>query len=192
MHFNGTAVHARHQASPVISGENGWLGDDGRDQPLTLRLRLPVSAGELAAALYHDDHLTPADLAKDQSVWALAALAIIQDGLNAIQRRADEILLTEARAALANPAWLELCRRRVAEVTGSTATGPAAVPASAATTTARAGAQPTGLEHTLHFFHFLALDARRAEDQELVSHSVRYLLSRRTSRSRCKRGRSRR
>ena len=144
MHFNGTAVHARHQASPVISGENGWLGDDGRDQPLTLRLRLPVSAGELAAALYHDDHLTPADLAKDQSAWALAALTIIQDGLNAIQRRADEILLTEARAALANPAWLELCRRRVAEVTGSTATGPAAVPASAATTTARAGAQPPG------------------------------------------------
>jgi len=144
MHFNGTAVHARHQASPVISGENGWLGDDGRDQPLTLRLRPPVSAGELAAALYHDDHLTPADLAKDQSVWALAALAIIQDGLNAIQRRADEILLTEARAALANPAWLELCRRRVAEVTGSTATGPAAVPASAAMTTARAGAQPPG------------------------------------------------
>src|SRR5215472_566298 len=106
MHFNGTAVRARHQAgpiSPVISGENGWLGDDGLDQPLTLQLRLPISAGELAAALYHDDHLTPADLAMDQSVWALAALTIIQDGLNAIQRRADEVLLTEARAALANP-----------------------------------------------------------------------------------------
>jgi hypothetical protein len=146
MHFNGTAVRARHQAgpvSPVISGENGWLGDDGLDQPLTLQLKLPVSAGELAA-LYHDDHLTPADLAKDQSVWALAALAIIQDGLNAIQRRADEILLAEARGALANPAWLELCRRRVAEVTGSTATGPATGPSSAAATTARAGVQPPG------------------------------------------------
>ena len=61
MHLNGTAVRARHQAglvSPVISGENGWLGDDGRDQPLTLQLRLPVSAEELAAALYYDDHLT--------------------------------------------------------------------------------------------------------------------------------------
>jgi hypothetical protein len=142
MHLNGTAARARHQAdpvSPVISDENGWPGDDGRHQPLTLQLRLPVSAGELAAALYHDDHLTPADLAKDQSVWALAALAIIQDGLHANQRRADETLLAEARGALANPAWPELCRR-VAEVTGSTATGPATGPASAATTTARAGA----------------------------------------------------
>jgi hypothetical protein len=147
MHHSGTAGRARRQPgpiSPVISGENGWLGDDGRDQPLTLQLSLPVSAVELAAALYHDDHLTPADLAKDHGVWALAALAIIQDGLNAIQHRADEILAAEARGALANPAWLELCRRRVAEVTGSTATGPAAVPASAATTTASAGALPAG------------------------------------------------
>jgi hypothetical protein len=51
MRLNGTAVRARHQdgpVSPVISGENGWLGDDGRDQPLTLQLSLPVSAEELA------------------------------------------------------------------------------------------------------------------------------------------------
>jgi hypothetical protein len=121
MHLNGTAARARHQAgpvSPVISGDNGWLGDDGRDQPLTLQIALPVSAEELAAALYCDDHLTPADLAKDHSVWALATVAIVQDGLNAIQRRADEILADEARGRLANPGWLELCRRRVTEVTG--------------------------------------------------------------------------
>jgi hypothetical protein len=140
MHLNGTAARARHQAgpvSPVISGENGWLGDDGRDQPLTLQIALPVSAEELAAALYYDDHLTPADLAKDHSVWALAAVAIVQDGFNAIQRHADEILVAQARGRLANPGWLELCRRCVAEVTGR-----AVVVTSSATTTLRAGSQP--------------------------------------------------
>jgi hypothetical protein len=121
----------RHQAgpvSPVISREDGWLGDPDRHQPLTLQSKLPVSAGELAAALYGDDQLSPADLATDVSVWAFAALAIIQDGLNAIERRADEIFLAEARATLANPAWLAACRRRVAEVTGSAPADPATAP----------------------------------------------------------------
>jgi hypothetical protein len=144
MHLNGTAVRARHQdgpVSPVISGENGWLGDDGRHQPLTLELSLPVSAEEMAAALYGDDHLSPIDLGSDVNVWAFAAVAIVQDGLNVIQHRADEILVAETRGKLANPAWLELRRRRVAEVSGGAATGPAATSVSIGPT-ARAGSQP--------------------------------------------------
>jgi hypothetical protein len=94
-----------------------WLGDEDRDQPLTLQLRLPVSADELAAALYDDDQLSPADLADDEHVWGFAAAAIVQDGTSAVQRRADEILCAEARGMLANPAWLAVCR--VAEVTGT-------------------------------------------------------------------------
>lgn len=142
MHLNGTAVRARHQGapvSPVSSGEDGWLGDDDRDQPLTLQLRLPVSAEELAAALYGDHQLSPADLATDVNVWAFAGLAIVQDRLNAIQRRTDEILVAEARGTLAKPEWLELCRRRVAEVTGCAPDSPAALTSA---TTAQAGAQP--------------------------------------------------
>jgi hypothetical protein len=141
MNLNGTAVLTRHQpgpVSPAITSEDGWLGTDGRDQPLTLQLRLPVSAEELAAALYSDDLLSPPDLATDADVWAFAAVAIVQDGLDAIQRHADEIAVAEARGELANPAWLELCRRRVAEVTGSTE-GPA-VTATPAGSTERAGA----------------------------------------------------
>jgi hypothetical protein len=75
--------------SPVIA-DGAWLGDDGRHQPLVLQLRLPVSAEELAAALYGDDHLSPADLATDENTWAFAAVAITQDRLTAIQRRAPE------------------------------------------------------------------------------------------------------
>src|SRR6266851_470866 len=121
MQTNGIAVLDRQEAgpvSPVITREDGWLGDDDRDQPLVLQLRLPVSAEELAAALYGDHQLCPADLAADVNVWAFAALAIVQDGLNAVRRRASDILVAETRGALARPEWLELCRRRVAEVTG--------------------------------------------------------------------------
>jgi hypothetical protein len=107
--------------SPVVTGGT-WLGDDDPGQSLTLQLRLPVSPDELAAALYRDEYLCPADLAKDENVWGFAAVAIVQDGLNAIQRHADEILIAEARGTLANPAWLAICRCSVAEVTGTTQT----------------------------------------------------------------------
>jgi hypothetical protein len=132
MHHQPTAVPDQREAgrtSPVIAGGN-WLGDDDPGQSLTLQLRLPVSAEELATALYGDEYLCPADLATDENVWGFAAVAIVQDGLNAIQRRANEILVAEARGTLADPAWLATCRRRVAEVTGT------AVPGRAATGTA--------------------------------------------------------
>jgi hypothetical protein len=143
MHIHATAVADRQEVgpvSPVIAG-GAWLADDDLDQPLTLQLWLPVSAEELATALYHDHQLRPADLAADESVWGFAAVAIVQDGLNAIQRHADEILLAEAHGTLADPARLAMCRRRVAEVTGSAPASPAAASTSTAVT-ARAGAQP--------------------------------------------------
>jgi hypothetical protein len=111
--------------SPIIAGGT-WLGDDDPNQSLTLQLRLPVSHEELATALYDDHQLCPDDLVKDESVWGFAAVAIVQDGLNTIQHRADEILVEEARGRLANPAWLAICRRRVAEVTGTALSGCAA------------------------------------------------------------------
>jgi len=124
MHLNGTAVLARHQAGPVspVIGGGVWLEDepeDGLRRALVLQLRLPVSADELAVALYYDEQLCPADLAADENVWGFAAAAIVQHGMNAIELRADLIVRDVARGRLANPAWLEHCRRRVAEVTGT-------------------------------------------------------------------------
>jgi hypothetical protein len=148
MQDNGTAVLDRREAGPVslvITREDGWLGDDDRHQSLVLQLRLPISADELAAALYDDDGLCPADLAANQNVWGFAAVAIVQDGLNAIQRRAEEIAVAEMRGTLANPACLATCRRRVAEVTGTAPqahSGPAAVRAlTEAASPCHAGAQ---------------------------------------------------
>jgi hypothetical protein len=59
-------------------------------------------------------------------VWGFAAVAIVQDGLNAIQHHRDEILIAEAQGSLTNPTRLATCRRRVAEVTGATLPGGAA------------------------------------------------------------------
>ncbi len=120
MHNQPTAMPGQREAgpvSPVIAGEV-WLGDDDLDQPLVLQLRLPVSAEDLAAALYYDDQLSPADLAADENVWGFAAAVIARDGINAVERRVDKIVLAEARGTLANPTWLAACRGRVAEVTG--------------------------------------------------------------------------
>jgi hypothetical protein len=120
MRSQPAAAPGQQNASPVSSVIAGgsWLGDDDHRQPLTLQLRLPVSAEELAAALYEDDQLCPADLAKDENVCGFAAVAIVQDGLNTIQHHRDKILVAEACGTLSNPAWLATCRRRVAEVTG--------------------------------------------------------------------------
>jgi hypothetical protein len=107
--------------SPVIA-RGVWLEDEpeeDRQRSLVLQLRLPVSADELAAALYCDGQLCPADLAADENVWGFAAAAIVQHGMNAIELRADLVLRDSAHGTLASPAWLEHCRRRVAEVTGT-------------------------------------------------------------------------
>ena len=105
------------QVSPVF-GRPLWLGDTDLHQPLTLRLWPPVSSAELAAALYDDHQLSPDDLADDTNVQGLAAAAIASRGQAAVLTRAWQIEAEEAQATLANPAWLDLCRRRVADVTG--------------------------------------------------------------------------
>jgi hypothetical protein len=48
------AVSGQQEASPVspVIAGGTWLGDDDPGQSLTLQLRLPISAEELAAALH--------------------------------------------------------------------------------------------------------------------------------------------
>jgi hypothetical protein len=128
MHDHAIAVLDRREASqvsPVIAG-GMWLEDepeDDRRRSLVLQLRLPVSADELAAAPYYGEQLCPADLADDENLWGFAAAAIVQDGMNAIELRADLIARDKARGTLANQGWREHFRRRVAEVTGTVLPG---------------------------------------------------------------------
>jgi hypothetical protein len=123
MHNHGTAKADQCEASlvsPVIG--RGWLEEEGdRSRSVVLQVRVSVSAEELAAALYSDEYLSPADLAADAHVWGCAAVAVVQSGLDTVERRVAEIKTAEEQGALANPDWLATCRRRVADVTRSPA-----------------------------------------------------------------------
>lgn len=109
-------LDAGRPASPVITSGR-WFDADGR--PYIARMELPLSAEEMVAALYGEHpRLMPADLEADESVWANAALVVVQDGLHEIDRIAATIRKQEQSPKLAAPEWLAFCRRRVAEVTG--------------------------------------------------------------------------
>jgi hypothetical protein len=107
----------------------GWLEEDGDwSRPVVLQVRVSVAAEELAAALYCDEFLSPADLAADGHVWGCAAVAVVQIGLDTIERQVAEIKAAEEQGTLANPDWLATCRRRVTDVIGNTASqSPAAL-----------------------------------------------------------------
>jgi hypothetical protein len=117
------------RVSPVIRGTGpdvtagDWFESCGR--PLTLRMALPLSAELVVAALYATPGLvTVEDLADDDDLWGLVALAVVQHGLKAIEKTRDDIADAEQRGRMHHrgghrPGWLETCRRRVAEVTGA-------------------------------------------------------------------------
>jgi hypothetical protein len=100
---------------PLLTAGSGLFDREGR--PLVVRLEVPLSAGEMVAALYGEhQRLTQADLGTDQDVWRYVAVVIAQDGMHAIEQLADVIAEQEQRGALAAPEWLAWCRRRVDEV----------------------------------------------------------------------------
>jgi hypothetical protein len=139
MHNHGPANASQGKTGPVspVIGK-GWLEED-RDwsRPVVLQVRVSVSAEELAAALYSDEYLSPADLAADPNVWGCAAVAVLQAGLDTVEQRVAAIKTAEAEGTLINPGWLALCRRRVAEVTTSPASqADAPLPANGAVTPA--------------------------------------------------------
>jgi hypothetical protein len=102
-------------AGPVLAAGSGLF--DGEGRPLVVRLEVPLSAGEMAAALYGEhERLTQADLGTDQDVWRYVAVVIAQDGMHAIEQLADVIAEQERCRSLAAPEWLAWCRRRVDEV----------------------------------------------------------------------------
>jgi hypothetical protein len=107
-------------ASPVPTVRS-WLFD-GEGRPHVVRIELPLSAGEMVAALYGEhEHLMPADLDTDEEVWEHIAVVIVQDGLKAVEQLADMIDAQEPCRSLAAPEWLALCRHRVGEVIAGTA-----------------------------------------------------------------------
>jgi hypothetical protein len=77
----------------------------------------PGAAVASPVLLYGDrGHLMPEDVGTDEGVWAHAAVAVVQDGLAAVEELARQIEAQEGSGTLAAPGWLALCRQRVAEM----------------------------------------------------------------------------
>ena len=99
---------------PLLTARSGLF--DGEGRPLVVRMEVPLSAREMAAALYGEhERLTQADLGTDQDVWRYVAVVIAQDGMQAIEQLADVIDEHERCHTLAAPEWLAWCRRCVDE-----------------------------------------------------------------------------
>ena len=100
---------------PLLTAGPGLF--DGEGRPLVVWMEVPLSAGEMVAALYGEhERLTQADLGTDQDVWGSVAVVLAHDGMNAVEQLADVIVEQERCGSLVAPEWLAWCRRRVNEV----------------------------------------------------------------------------
>ena len=77
-------------AGPVLAAGSGLF--DGEGRPLVVRLEVPLSAGEMVAALYGEhEHLMPADLDTDEEMWEHIAVVIVQDGLRRMVTNQEDV-----------------------------------------------------------------------------------------------------
>jgi hypothetical protein len=97
---------------PVVSGAR-WFGTDSR--PLVLHVECPLAFDEMVAALYGTAEA--GDLASDEELCGTVAVALLIEGLPALQDRAAKIRLAERHGVIESPAFLALCRQRVTALT---------------------------------------------------------------------------
>ncbi|BCJ28287.1 winged helix-turn-helix transcriptional regulator [Actinocatenispora sera] len=80
-----------------------------------LRVELPLTADEMAAALYYEPQLVADDLVHDQDVRDALVLAVATEGLVAIRQRVSQ-LHDDIATGTVDAGWLAVCRRRLADV----------------------------------------------------------------------------
>jgi hypothetical protein len=98
---------------PVISGPR-WF--DTENRPFVLRIECPLAFEEMVAALYGTAEA--GDLASDEDLCGSIAVTLLVEGLTALRERARKIRVNERCGAIASPAFLALCRQRIAALTG--------------------------------------------------------------------------
>jgi len=94
---------------PVIRGAR-WFETENR--PVVLRIECPLTFDETVAALY--GAVEAGDMASDEDLGGSVAVTLLIKGLPALRERAEKIRLDERSAAVESPAFLALCRQRVA------------------------------------------------------------------------------
>ena len=97
------------RALPVIADAR-WF--DPVDGAFVLRVECPLTFDEMVAALY--GVVEEGDIDGDDELCGSAAVTLLVGGLSALNERAARIRRDEQRGAIEAPAFLALCRRRVA------------------------------------------------------------------------------
>jgi hypothetical protein len=97
---------------PVISGTR-WF--DPQNRPFVLRIECPLAFEELVAALY--GAAEAGDMTSDEDLCGCVAVTLLIEGLAALGERARKIRADEGHGAVELPAFLAMCRQRVAALT---------------------------------------------------------------------------
>lgn len=100
-------------ALPVISGTR-WFGP--APGKFVLRMEQPVTFDEMVAALYGVAELD--EIASDEDLCGCVVVTLLIEGLPALQARAAKLRRDEKRGAVESPAFLTMCRQRVAALVG--------------------------------------------------------------------------
>lgn len=115
---SGKRPDAREMSGAIAAGP--VIGDgcfNAPERAYVLRADVPVTAEMLVAAVYAArEDLFDFDIADDDDLWESITFALVMEGFYRLEERALEIREEQRSGTLAAPEWLELCRRRVADI----------------------------------------------------------------------------
>ena len=112
MHSQADRAGGELAGLPVVSGTR-WF--DPQDRPFVLRIECPLAFEELVAAIYG---VAEADeLASDEELCGCVAVTLLIEGFPGLRERARKIRADERHGAIESPAFLALCRQRIAALT---------------------------------------------------------------------------
>jgi hypothetical protein len=102
------------QAAPELAVIKGakWFGPELR--PFVLRVEVPLTCEEVVAALY--SNVEPDEFASGEDLCGCVAVALLTEGLPAVQAHAERLSASELSGELESPEFLALCRQRVSEL----------------------------------------------------------------------------
>ena len=118
--FDGSGTWSAARMMPGMVTAGPVIGEgcfNAPERSFLVRTDVPVTAEMLVAALYGErEDLLDFDIAEDEDLWESIAFALVMEGFRRIEERALAIREEQASGTLADPEWLRLCRRRVADI----------------------------------------------------------------------------
>jgi len=99
---------------PVVSGAR-WFGPEAR--PFALRIEVPLTFGEMVAALY--GVVQPDEIGNDEDLCGNVAVTLLIEGLAGVESRAAKLSRDEQKGSVESPEFLASCRQRVAALLAS-------------------------------------------------------------------------